>query len=366
VIHDALIVGGGPAGATAAVLLAKAGWSVAIVEQTPFPRRKVCGEFISSTNQPLLRELGVADAFGGLAGPLVRSVGLFAGAAVLTAPMPHPRIPVEPWGRALGRESLDQLMLDAAVRAGARLWQPWRAVRLHRHNGLIVCMIATTERATKDLRARTLIAAQGSWQRDKILDTSVKAHEPSDLLAFKAHFTDYDLPQDLMALLVFPGGYGGLVHTDRGRVSFSCCIRRDELWKCRQRWRGARAGDIVLAHVRASCVGAREALRQASLDGAWMSAGPIRPGIRKCYSDGIFLAGNVAAEAHPIIAEGISMAMQSSWLLARHLIVRQGDAGREHFMKRLAGRTNRNGGHGSRRASMLPRFLPALPCGRIS
>ena len=64
--YDAIIVGGGPSGATAAMLLAQAGWRVAVVEKAPFPRRKVCGEFISATTWPLLRQLGVA-------GPLLRT-----------------------------------------------------------------------------------------------------------------------------------------------------------------------------------------------------------------------------------------------------------------------------------------------------
>jgi len=42
-IHDALVIGAGPAGSTAARLLAQAGWSVALVEKSVFPRRKVCG-----------------------------------------------------------------------------------------------------------------------------------------------------------------------------------------------------------------------------------------------------------------------------------------------------------------------------------
>ena len=60
---DAIVIGGGPAGSTAALLLARAGWSVALVERMAFPRRKVCGEFLSATNLPLLAELGVAAAF---------------------------------------------------------------------------------------------------------------------------------------------------------------------------------------------------------------------------------------------------------------------------------------------------------------
>src|SRR5262249_19325820 len=49
-VHDALVIGGGPAGSTAARLLSRAGWSVVMVEKTLFPRRKVCGEFISATS----------------------------------------------------------------------------------------------------------------------------------------------------------------------------------------------------------------------------------------------------------------------------------------------------------------------------
>src|SRR5580704_6165585 len=72
---DALVIGGGPGGATAALLLAKAGWSVGLVEKVSFPRRKVCGEFLSATNLPLLRHLGLAESFLELAGPDVRQVG---------------------------------------------------------------------------------------------------------------------------------------------------------------------------------------------------------------------------------------------------------------------------------------------------
>ncbi|MEO8411175.1 MAG: FAD-dependent oxidoreductase, partial [Propionivibrio sp.] len=41
---DVAIIGAGPAGAAAAILLARAGWTVALIEKRAFPRRKVCGE----------------------------------------------------------------------------------------------------------------------------------------------------------------------------------------------------------------------------------------------------------------------------------------------------------------------------------
>lgn len=66
---DSLIVGGGPAGAATGLLLARAGWKVTLVERKRFPRRKVCGEYLSATNMPLLRHLGIAKAFEEQAGP---------------------------------------------------------------------------------------------------------------------------------------------------------------------------------------------------------------------------------------------------------------------------------------------------------
>jgi len=164
-----------------------------------------------------------------------------------------------------------------------------------------------------------VIAATGSWERSPFWDPAAPAHRDSDLLAFKAHFSNCRLASDLMPLLVFPGGYGGMVHSDMGRVSLSCCIRRDALRKCRH-GRSERAGEIVLEHIRESCRAVRTILADARVEGPVLSAGPIRPGPRAFYRDGIFFVGNCAGEAHPIIAEGISMAMQSAWLLCRQLI----------------------------------------------
>jgi flavin-dependent dehydrogenase len=111
-----------------------------------------------------------------------------------------------------------------------------------------------------------------------------------------------------------------MVHTDHDCVSLSCCIRRDELERCRRRHPGVSAGAAVLAHIMHNCDGVRAALQGATLEAnSWRSAGPIRPGIRSTQS-GVYLIGNAKGEAHPVVAEGISMAMQSAWLLSRRLI----------------------------------------------
>ena len=313
---DAVVIGAGPGGATAARLLAAGGWRVALVEKDAFPRRKVCGEFLSTPTHAVLEACGVGAAFDELAGPTVRRIGLFSGNTVVIAPQQRD------WGRALGRATLDTLLRDAAVAAGAVLFQPAELVALVRDGDLHCCRLRVADAET-EITAPIVIAATGSWRAKPPLAVSAP-ERPSDLLAFKAHFTGGDLPPGLMPLLAFPGGYGGLVMADGGLTSLSCCLRRDMLGQIRRP--GERAGDAVLRHLRTSMAGVDRTLRAATLHETMLAAGPIRPGIRARFEDGVFFTGNLAGEAHPVIAEGISMAIQASHLLAGLLLAQRQNA----------------------------------------
>ena len=319
---DAIIVGAGPAGSSAAILLARAGWSVALVEKQSFPRRKVCGECIAASNLPLLDALGVGSAFTASAGPDLRQVALMQGKQIIKADLPAAAHQRHAWGRALGRETLDTLLLEQARASGAVVLQPWSVQEIAGAAGDHRCDIrAVGSDEKRSLHAPILIAAHGSWEALPSGRSARRlARKPSDLFAFKANFQGGALDKGLLPVLSFNGGYGGMVLADQGLSTLACCIRADRLEICRRESPGMSAGEAVEAYLKRECHAVAAALASAQRVGAWMASGPIDPGIRLNKDDTLFRIGNAAGEAHPIIGEGMSMAMQSAWLLCAQLL----------------------------------------------
>jgi len=322
---DAVIIGAGPAGSAAAILLGRAGWSIALVERQRFPRRKVCGECLAASNLPLLWALGVGEAFDACAGPELRRVTLLRGDRSATADLPAADHHRYPWGRALGRETLDTLLLEQARAAGATVLQPWSVQAILGAPGAWRCEVRAVESAALlSLRATIVIDAHGSWE-DLPSDRSQRrlARGAADLIAFKANFTGSSLREGAINVVSLDGGYGGMVIADGGMTTVACCIRRDRLSQLRSAAPGLRAGEAVEAWLQHQCGGVRHALCDAKRDGPWLASGPLDPGVRIDAKDEVFRIGNAAGEAHPILGEGMSMALQSAGLLCSHLLACQ-------------------------------------------
>ena len=112
------VIGGGPAGAAAAIYAARAGWDVVLVDQATFPRDKTCGDGLTPRAMAKLRELGLLDGVN----PGYRNRGLklhgFGGAVTAAWPDGY----FGDAGTAWPRRELDNYLVQEAAAAGARVW----------------------------------------------------------------------------------------------------------------------------------------------------------------------------------------------------------------------------------------------------
>ncbi len=337
---DALVIGAGPAGASVAIRLARLGWRVTLLEQTSFPRQKVCGECLGPASLELLDELGLGSKVSELAGPAIRQVAWMAGDRTVVAEMPACQGGRHAYGCAIGRDCLDMLLLEHARSQGVDVVQPARVLRVSGVPGDFDCVYewrcngVMEQRGRRSEHRRTaavVIDAHGSWERGPECDTTERdggddsQPRASDLLAFKTTFDGASLAPGVLPVLCLSGGYGGMVVSDRGRTTIACCIRRATLRQWRAHAREGSAGDAVESHLRSSCDGVAAALRTAHRRDSWHAVGPLRTGFHLRSAAGIPRIGNAAAEAHPLIGEGICMALQSAAILAKLLAHRPRD-----------------------------------------
>jgi geranylgeranyl reductase family protein len=161
---DVVVVGGGPAGAAAAYWLSEAGHDVVVLEKSRFPRDKTCGDGLTPRAVRQLQDMGLAAPLG----EFHRFGGLRSVAHGLTLELEWPRHPdFPPYGYVVPRRHLDEMVADAAVKAGATLWPATEALAPVVEGGLVVGARVRRKDtgATEDVRGRYLLVADGANSR---------------------------------------------------------------------------------------------------------------------------------------------------------------------------------------------------------
>lgn len=286
------IIGAGPAGSAAAFHLARAGLGVTIFEARPFPRVKVCGEFVSPAATHLLEAILPADALLAAGARRARTFVLQHGNRARALPLPTPA-----W--AISRRSLDALLLERAADAGARVVQPAPIVSVD-HGSV-----------SHPDRARLTLADGRCAQADLVLHADGHARFcPSGptpgargLLGHKCHFIP-DAPIEGVTIRSCRGAYLGTIQIEthertQPRHATIALVARASLL-------GVHGGDRD-AMVRALWPEWNPARRTTDWFSCAVARSPYRP-------SGHFRAlalGNAAAAVDPVGGEGIGLALWS-------------------------------------------------------
>lgn len=321
---DAIIVGGGPAGASAAIHLAQAGARVLLAEQKKFPRAKLCGEFISPECLGHFERLGVLGAMRAAGGEGV-------GETVFYAPSGRGLSVPSAWlgggGRALGlsRAEMDARLLGRARAAGVEVLEEAtpaavlveagrvRGVRLGVAGaGERACRAPVTLDATGRQRALTRRAARELGREGKAQRHARGSNTHAPLVAFKAHLEGARGAEGACEIYFYPGGYGGLSPVEGG-LSNLCFIARAADVR-------ARAGDaervvreVVSRNRRAARTLAGAVARTAWLAVSLESFGRHEP----APFPGLLAVGDAAAFIDPFTGSGMLMALEGGELAAR-------------------------------------------------
>src|SRR5213592_2366246 len=112
---DALVVGAGPAGSVAALVLARGGARVALVDKARFPRDKACGDLVGPRGVQLLSDLAIEVAPAATVGDMI-----VVGPTGRRVRLPcYPGATYPGYAFASPRASLDATLQEAALSAGA-------------------------------------------------------------------------------------------------------------------------------------------------------------------------------------------------------------------------------------------------------
>jgi flavin-dependent dehydrogenase len=305
-----VVVGASLAGSAAALVLARSGARVVLVDKAAFPRPKTCGELLSPDGVAALARLGLDGAVRAAGAATIRRFALVRpDGRRVAGRLPAPAL-------SLSRERLDTLVLDGARAAGARA-----------HLGeTVVAIDGTLSRGfTVRTTARTLEARAvlGAWGRYSPLDGRLGRPffgTPASLFGFKQFLAGeagrrFD---DRAVLHVFRGGYLGLSLVEEGRVSLGALATPAIAKEAHHDL------DRLLARLAAASAGLAADLEGLVPEpGPALVSEPVHLGRREAVLGDLLLAGDAAGVVDPFTGSGMALALRTGeaagTLLAEHV-----------------------------------------------
>lgn len=305
---DICIVGAGPAGSTAAYLLARQGFSVALVDRAAFPRDKTCGDGITPRGARLLERIGVLGPIR-TAGFACRGVdvrGDGPGGTTLEFTMPFDRSRANEPSEliVLPRLSLDALLLEHALGARPTLFDRVKVTGLDTH----ASGVSVLADGKPVVDAQLVILATGAESQLLRASGLLDAKPPLEHAA-RAYFDGVDGLTDRVVLF-FDGvdlpGYGWVFPTSSTSANVGCGVFAT-FGAGRPMPQAQRLERLVASHPMLVRM-----LKNATRDGQ-TRAYPLRTDFhaRHAGRDRVLVIGEAAGLVNPITGEGIDYALES-------------------------------------------------------
>jgi len=294
-IYDLIVIGGGPAGASAAITAARSGARVLVLERGKFPRHKVCGEFVSAESLALLRTL-LAPPHRSLLDDALRIAHgrLFLEGRILHAP-------IDPPAASIARFDLDAALYESAQAMGVEIRTP-TTVQAISGRGPFRLSSSTTR-----WEARAVINASGRWSNL----SAARLVDAEKWLGIKAHFAEPE-PECSVDLYFFEGGYCGVQPVRlkgeveaQGRLNAAAMVRADV---------ASSLPEIFALHP-----GLAERSRHWRRLSGPVTTFPLIFRKPRPLRDAVLNAGDAAAFLDPFVGDGISLALRSGSLAAECL-----------------------------------------------
>ncbi len=335
---DVVVVGAGPAGATTALLLARAGASVLLMDRARFPRDKACSEYLSPATTEILERLGggILDAVEGAAHAKLYGMKVVApcGATMCGRFRGGPR----PYSFALPRTTFDTILISAAGRAGAVVREGVTVENLVWEKGAVAGVVARLgNRQPVTCNARIVVGADGLRsvvaRRLGLIRSS-----PPRRVAFTAHVADVAGMDGVGELHVSKRGYVGLGPVGDGVTTVALVVPLAAVRRSRGEGRDFRR-DFFAELERFPGLAGRFDPRRLVRD--VLATGPFAQWSRTAVAPGggAVLVGDAADFFDPFTGQGIYSAMRGAELAAECLIpiltscppLRSGEGGRPEF-----------------------------------